>query len=839
MFKFLKIQNYLVLIVFVLFLLASPINSFAAFFQIFESRPSTSGSEYVIGSASTGNYIYSSVNRSLIIDGSKIKVLNKNTGEFIKEVVIPNSRITSIMSDNINLYVSFESEDFYGQSFSPIRIYDLNLNYIKRFLIAPEINQKILDYGTKILVSNGIRENGNSRIVLIEKNQTSPGIHLWNMYPSAGTKFFGISRYDNNNFVYYGTNSSGFNFLEVRKISDHSLVNSINVSFYASLGNITKVIFQDGSFFLLFNTNKLVKVSLQDMYKIDGEQKNVLVGREWTYQYVEPPTSCPTQFYDAGWTSSNKTNGVTAGYCFVPVYPFSKKQFVRDSTNCLTAIGCFLKPGQVSPPTITVSSTLLYPQPSSYKDYYYDKGFGSNGILDLGENISFINSVSIFGSNLTIGGIEAIPGALFGFNPKILRIQKDTGSLTSTVKYSFSGYLFDVFNLDQNTSFASGNENGLGYVPVVFKLGNISNGDTIRSVQVFDLISTFVLTLKNIGIVGDYSDFVNNIKSNVSVGKVIRGENFINIGNLSDLFLRGCVPTSKEFSFSLNSPIRASSLNNLYDFLSKGTKKYNLADCDVNRVAKFSASQSIYEWTVPSGVNFVRVDASSGGGGGGGCASSCERAGGSGGPGGLWSGVISVTPGEIVKIFVGGGGQGGTSNYSGNANAGGGGGGGFSSFGNKIFVGGGGGGGGGSGSSGGSDRPGGGGLGGVGGGGGGGGGGANAQVDEGKIGGDGGGGGIGNGRGGFGGTRNGKTGGLGKDPGILYPVGVSNGGTKSEGGNSKRNGEQGVTISFPNDLGFVTDSLSSPSGGGEGGHGNPGRHDSGNGGGDGFINIYW
>lgn len=103
-------------------------------------------------------------------------------------------------------------------------------------------------------------------------------------------------------------------------------------------------------------------------------------------------------------------------------------------------------------------------------------------------------------------------------------------------------------------------------------------------------------------------------------------------------------------------------------------------------------------WTVPEGVTSIEVKAWGAGGGGGAGADPGE--GGEGGGGAFASGTLSVTPGQILKLRVGGGGVGSTESASGINSAGGGGGGGYSGILNNndaaylLAAGGGGGGGG-------------------------------------------------------------------------------------------------------------------------------------------------
>lgn len=82
-------------------------------------------------------------------------------------------------------------------------------------------------------------------------------------------------------------------------------------------------------------------------------------------------------------------------------------------------------------------------------------------------------------------------------------------------------------------------------------------------------------------------------------------------------------------------------------------------------------------FVVPSGVTSVSVKSWGGGGGGGGGAASASGA--SGGGAGYVSGSITTTPGEVLDVYVGGAGMGGTYSTGGSDAGGGGGGGGYSS----------------------------------------------------------------------------------------------------------------------------------------------------------------
>jgi hypothetical protein len=100
-----------------------------------------------------------------------------------------------------------------------------------------------------------------------------------------------------------------------------------------------------------------------------------------------------------------------------------------------------------------------------------------------------------------------------------------------------------------------------------------------------------------------------------------------------------------------------------------------------SRQAVFNAGTT---WTIPVGVNLLKVRLCGGGGGGG--AGSATSGGGGGGAGGYAEGIFPVTPGQSVAINVGGGGgaglptgaaggSGGTSSFGGLISASGGGGG--------------------------------------------------------------------------------------------------------------------------------------------------------------------
>ncbi|MBN8558288.1 MAG: hypothetical protein J0L74_11560, partial [Burkholderiales bacterium] len=60
-----------------------------------------------------------------------------------------------------------------------------------------------------------------------------------------------------------------------------------------------------------------------------------------------------------------------------------------------------------------------------------------------------------------------------------------------------------------------------------------------------------------------------------------------------------------------------------------------------------------HQWTVPPGITQVSVQAL-GGGGGGGDGVASDGASASGGPGGLVTANLAVTPGQVLTIVVGG-----------------------------------------------------------------------------------------------------------------------------------------------------------------------------------------
>lgn len=92
-----------------------------------------------------------------------------------------------------------------------------------------------------------------------------------------------------------------------------------------------------------------------------------------------------------------------------------------------------------------------------------------------------------------------------------------------------------------------------------------------------------------------------------------------------------------------------------------------------------SASGCTTQWTVPAGVNWIRVQAWAGGGGGGGSRHD-DRGGSGGGGGGYWETTCATTPGAQVAVTVGSGGVGSSDGYAA-AGAGG-----ISSFGSCISV---------------------------------------------------------------------------------------------------------------------------------------------------------
>jgi hypothetical protein len=81
-----------------------------------------------------------------------------------------------------------------------------------------------------------------------------------------------------------------------------------------------------------------------------------------------------------------------------------------------------------------------------------------------------------------------------------------------------------------------------------------------------------------------------------------------------------------------------------------------------------------YTWTVPAGLTSISVVATGGGGGGGGITGGFST-GSAGGAGAIVSSTLTVTPGQVLDIVVGGGGQAGTNGPNGACGAGGGGGG--------------------------------------------------------------------------------------------------------------------------------------------------------------------
>jgi hypothetical protein len=83
-------------------------------------------------------------------------------------------------------------------------------------------------------------------------------------------------------------------------------------------------------------------------------------------------------------------------------------------------------------------------------------------------------------------------------------------------------------------------------------------------------------------------------------------------------------------------------------------------DCVANTVS-FTTPGS-YTWTVPEGLASISIVATGGGGGGGGLSGSI--AGPVGGAGALVTSTLSVTPGQVLNLIVGGGGQSGTNGPS-------------------------------------------------------------------------------------------------------------------------------------------------------------------------------
>ena len=565
------------------FLLAVPIVSSAAFFEIWEANSATYNDEYSVSSVTANDHIYTATNRS--INFSIIRQLDKKTGKVLKELKLPNTNITDLMTDGSSLYVAFKQEDYGGsQWLSTIRIYDLNLNYIKYFVLAPENNHKILDYGTQILVRNGNEENGYGRIALINKAETNWAGAVWYMYPESGTKFFDIERLNDNRFIFYGsvkkcTFCAQYNFLKIINLADHAEVGSLNMSYYSNLGNLLKVIYEDGKYYTIFSSNKLVKISLQDMYKIDGWQDNQYIGGKWRYDYIEPPATCPAvEFDNTGWTSANKNNGADLEYCAWQDWAFSKTAYVKSTNRCLSSIGCFLKSGQVNPISIKTTSTfafgsttLVYSQPSSYQDYYFDKDFDLDGILDLSDKLEVINydSLSISNNTLTIAGNIYFTVVY----PKILRIQEKTGFITSSAEYRFLGNLLDIFDAGSGEFIVSGYKMTSPYSPLIFKFGPVAAGDTIRSSHITQFRNFIDEERKGVwvdpvGIGGKdrHANPVNKLTPfswSDPIPTVIKSLHFEELRNqLTKIYPYVSVSL---LSFSSSSPIKAANINLLAD----------------------------------------------------------------------------------------------------------------------------------------------------------------------------------------------------------------------------------------------------------------------------------
>jgi len=77
------------------------------------------------------------------------------------------------------------------------------------------------------------------------------------------------------------------------------------------------------------------------------------------------------------------------------------------------------------------------------------------------------------------------------------------------------------------------------------------------------------------------------------------------------------------------------------------------------------ATPGSYSFTVPAGVTSLNIHVTGGGGGGGAGDGPYDNqgSGGGGGAGGTYVDVITVTPGEVIPVIVGGGGNGGLSGY--------------------------------------------------------------------------------------------------------------------------------------------------------------------------------
>ena len=75
-----------------------------------------------------------------------------------------------------------------------------------------------------------------------------------------------------------------------------------------------------------------------------------------------------------------------------------------------------------------------------------------------------------------------------------------------------------------------------------------------------------------------------------------------------------------------------------------------------------------FSWTVPPGVNRIRIRAWAGGGGGGGAVAGAAASGGTGG--GYAETVVSVTPGQVIPILVGNGGTAGAASGGGGGTGG-------------------------------------------------------------------------------------------------------------------------------------------------------------------------
>ena len=278
MFK--KFPISLILIVSVFISSVAPFPVSAAFFSIWENKPNENAGEYAVASTISGDYLYTAVN-GINNDFSKIKKFNAQSGELIKEIKIPTYKITDIISNGTYLYVSFEfiASIALTQQFS-IRSYDLNLNYTDSFpLPLYTKNHKILDYKNFLLIRAGNIGDYESRII-----KTDDEI---NFIPDNNVAYFDISYFDSGNFLFYGTKIvDGFpkNFLEIRKLSDLSLTQSIDLVPYSDFGNLLRVEGASSGLYLSFQTDagvkKIVKISLQALQRCTDYENNVCVNYE-------------------------------------------------------------------------------------------------------------------------------------------------------------------------------------------------------------------------------------------------------------------------------------------------------------------------------------------------------------------------------------------------------------------------------------------------------------------------------------------------------------------------------------------------------------------------------